>query len=90
MLSQFAMPLVPGGAGVPASGPVPAAGAGLLAGLGVLTCDIGPGLVGEVIELAGVREERRRLLPASAVVYFVLGCACSAGRTASGRRGTGR
>jgi len=88
MLSQFAMPLVPGGAGVPAlPGPVPAAGAGLLAGLGVLTCDIGPGLVGEVIELAGVREERRRLLPASAVVYFVLGLCLFSGADSIGPPG---
>ena len=43
------------------------------AGLGVLSCEISPGLVDEVIELAGCRERRRRLLPAQAVVYFVLG-----------------
>jgi hypothetical protein len=43
------------------------------AGLGVLSCEIRPGLVDEVIELAGCREKRRRLLPAQAVVYFVLG-----------------
>jgi Insertion element 4 transposase N-terminal/Transposase DDE domain len=43
------------------------------AGLGVLSCEISPGLVDEVIELAGCRERRRRLLPARAVVYFVLG-----------------
>ena len=43
------------------------------AGLGVLSCEISPGLVDEVIELAGCREKRRRLLPARAVVYFVLG-----------------
>jgi hypothetical protein len=39
----------------------------------VLSCEISPGLVDEVIELAGCRERRRRLLPAQAVVYFVLG-----------------
>jgi hypothetical protein len=43
------------------------------AGLGVLSAEISPGLVDEVIELAGCREKRRRLLPARAVVYFVLG-----------------
>ena len=43
------------------------------AGLGVLTCEVGPDLVNEVIEVAGCREKRRRLLPAQAVVYFVLG-----------------
>ena len=44
-----------------------------LAGLGVLSCEISPCLVDEVIGLAGCREKRRRLLPAQAVVYFVLG-----------------
>ena len=42
-------------------------------GLGVLTGEISPGMVDEVIELAGCRERRRRLLPARTVVYFVLG-----------------
>jgi Insertion element 4 transposase N-terminal len=42
-------------------------------GLGVLSCAISPDLVDEVVELAGCREQRRRLLPARAVVYFVLG-----------------
>jgi hypothetical protein len=39
----------------------------------VLSCEISPGLVDEVIEMAGCREKRRRLLPAHAVLYFVLG-----------------
>lgn len=62
-----------------AAGGVPSAGLpvdrwpGAGAGLGVLTCEITPGLVDEVIELAGCREKRRRLLPARTVVYFVLG-----------------
>jgi Insertion element 4 transposase N-terminal len=42
-------------------------------GLGVLTGEISPGMVDRVIELAGCREKRRRLLPARTVVYFVLG-----------------
>jgi hypothetical protein len=42
-------------------------------GLGVLTAEIGLDLVDEVIELAGCREKRRRLLPARTVVFFVLG-----------------
>jgi hypothetical protein len=51
-----------------------AGGAGChLPGLGVLTCEIGPGLVDDVIDVAGCREKRARLLPARAVVYFVLG-----------------
>jgi hypothetical protein len=41
--------------------------------LGVLTGEIAPALVDEVIELSGCREKRQRLLPAVAVVYFVLG-----------------
>jgi hypothetical protein len=54
---------------------VPAAPGGLaaLAGLGVLTGEITPELVDEVIDLSGCREKRQRLLPARAVVYFVLG-----------------
>jgi len=49
-------------------GPLPAP-----AGLGVLTAEITPELVDEVIDLSGCREKRQRLLPARAVVYFVLG-----------------
>lgn len=41
--------------------------------LGVLTGEITPALVDEVIELSGCREKRQRLLPARLVVYFVLG-----------------
>jgi hypothetical protein len=41
--------------------------------LGVLTVEITPELADEVIELAGCREKRQRLLPAVAVVDFVLG-----------------
>ena len=49
------------------------AGARHLSGLGVLTCEVSPGLVDEVVDLAGCREKRCRLLPARAVVFFVLG-----------------
>ncbi|MGP3965783.1 IS4 family transposase [Nonomuraea sp. 3N208] len=42
-------------------------------GLGVLTDEIPPEFVDEVVELSGCREKRHRLLPARAVVYFVLG-----------------
>ena len=42
-------------------------------GLGVLTGEISPGMVDEVIGLAGCREKRRRLLPARTVVFW-LGC----------------
>src|SRR5262249_27679346 len=58
-----------------------------LAGLGVLTCDIAPGLVSEVIEVAGAREQRRRLLPASAVAYFVLGLCPFSGADSAGPPG---
>ncbi|KQV11642.1 MULTISPECIES: IS4 family transposase [unclassified Kitasatospora] len=40
--------------------------------LGVLTEEITPEVVDEVLELTGRVERRRRLLPARAVVYFVL------------------
>ena len=50
------------------------AGAGCgVPGLGVLTGEISPELVDEVVDRAGCREKRVRLLPARAVVYFVLG-----------------
>lgn len=46
---------------------------GLPLRLGVLTEQIPPTLVDEVVGRTGRREQRRRLLPARAVVYFVLG-----------------
>jgi hypothetical protein len=36
-------------------------------------------LIAEAVEVSGVRERRRRLLPAVAVVVFVLGCALFCG-----------
>ena len=56
-------------------------------GLGVLTWEISPGLVDEVIELAGCREKRRRLLPARTVVYFVLGLCLFSGADSMGPPG---
>lgn len=47
--------------------------AGLAVRLGVLTREISPELVDEIVAATGRRERRRRLLPAAAVVYFVLG-----------------
>lgn len=41
--------------------------------LGALGRDLRPELLDEVIEQAGVREQRRRLLPARSVLVFVLG-----------------
>jgi Insertion element 4 transposase N-terminal/Transposase DDE domain len=56
-------------------------------GLGVLTGEISPGLVDQVIELAGCREKRRRLLPARTVVYFVLGLCLFSGADSMGPPG---
>ena len=60
-----------------------------LPGLGVLTGEISPELVDEVTGLAGCRQ-RVRLLPARAVVYFVLGLCLLSSEDSMGRRGTGR
>jgi hypothetical protein len=57
------------------------------AGLGVLAAGIGPGLVDEVVDLAGCREKRCRLLPARAVVYFVLGLCLFSGADSAGPPG---
>ncbi|MEV4502547.1 transposase domain-containing protein [Streptomyces klenkii] len=46
-----------------------------LSGLGLLTWVYPPGLVDRVVAACGRTEERRRLLPARLVVYFVLGLA---------------
>lgn len=56
-------------------------------GLGVLTREISPGLVDEVIERTGCREKRRRLLPARTVVYFVLGLCLFSGADSMGPPG---
>ena len=56
-------------------------------GLGVLTGEISPGVVDEVIGLAGCREKRRRLLPARTVVYFVLGLCLFSGADSTGAAG---
>jgi len=76
----------------PGDGPlaVPARGSGEppgVAGLGVLTGEIGPELVDRVIEMAGCREKRRRLLPARTVVYFVLGLCLFSGADSMGPPG---
>jgi len=56
-------------------------------GLGVLTGEISPELVELVIDLAGCREKRRRLLPARTVVYFVLGLCLFSGADRMGPPG---
>jgi hypothetical protein len=56
-------------------------------GLGVLTGEISPELVDQVVELAGRRERRRRLLPARTVVYFVLGLCLFSGADSMGPPG---
>ncbi len=61
--------------------------AGLLPGLGVLTSVITPELVDEVVDLAGCREQRRRLLPARVMVYFVLGMCLLSGEDSMGPPG---
>jgi hypothetical protein len=53
----------------------------------VLTGEISPGMVDEVIGLAGCREKRRRLLPARTVVYFVLGLCLFSGADSMGPPG---
>jgi len=63
------------------------AGARHLSGLGVLTCEVSPGLVDEVVDLAGCREKRSRLLPARAVVFFVLGMCLLSGEDSMGPPG---
>ena len=64
------------------------AGAGCgVAGLGVLTGEISPELVDEVVDRAGCREKRVRLLPARAVVYFVLGLCLLSGEDSMGPPG---
>jgi hypothetical protein len=82
LLAQSAMPALPVS--------VPGISAGrpeCLIGLGVLTGDVSPGLVDEVIELAGCREKRQRLLPARVVVYFVLGLCLFSGADSMGPPG---
>jgi len=55
--------------------------------IGVLTSQIPPELVDEVIEVTGCREKRRRLLPARAVVYLVLGMCLLSGSDRAGPPG---
>ena len=72
---------------MPAVVPAACEEAGLLPGLGVLTSVITPELVDEVVDLAGCRERRRRLLPASVMVYFVLGMCLLSGEDSVGPPG---
>src|SRR4051812_8889916 len=51
--------------------------------LGVLTAQIGPALVDEVVAAAGATQRRVRLLPARAVVYFVLALCLFSGADAA-------
>src|SRR3954466_283666 len=51
--------------------------------LGVLTAQIGPALVDEVVAAAGAAQRRVRLLPARAVVYFVLALCLFSGADAA-------
>jgi Insertion element 4 transposase N-terminal/Transposase DDE domain len=62
-------------------------GLAVSAGLGILTAEVSPELVDEVIDLCGCREKRQRLLPARAVVYFVLGLCLFSGADSHGPPG---
>lgn len=73
--------------GVSSSAAAAGGGGGFLSGLGVLTAEISPGLVDEVIEVAGCREQRRRKLPAVTMVYFVLGMCLLSGADSMGPPG---
>jgi hypothetical protein len=83
------MPVLPLSADDDPGLPVRGRGPGRLCpeGLGVLTGEISPGMVDQVIELAGCREQRRRLLPARTVVYFVLGLCLFSGADSMGPPG---
>src|SRR4051795_10837773 len=70
--------------GLSASGP---AERGWPLRLGVLTAQIGPALVDEVVAAAGATQRRVRLLPARAVVYFVLALCLFSGADAAGPPG---
>jgi hypothetical protein len=87
--AQCAMPVLPLSAAGGLGPPVWDRGSDLScpAGLGVLTGEISPGLVDEVIERAGCREKRRRLLPARTVMYFVLGLCLFSGADSMGPPG---
>jgi hypothetical protein len=55
--------------------------------LGVLTCEIPPGLIDEVVDAADCRERRRRKLPARLAMYFVLACCLFCGAERAGPPG---
>jgi hypothetical protein len=56
-------------------------------GPGILNSSISPDLVDQVIEEAGRREQRQRLLPARVAVYFVLGLSLFSGADNAGPPG---
>jgi transposase IS4-like protein len=87
--AQSAMPVLPPSADDDLGLPVHDRRSGRLCavGLGVLTGEISRGMVDQVIELAGCREKRRRLLPARTVVYFVLGLCLFSGADSMGLPG---
>src|SRR4051812_898456 len=55
--------------------------------LGVLTAQIDPALIDDVVAAAGATQRRVRLLPARAVVYFVLALCLFSGADAAGPPG---
>src|SRR3954453_16007005 len=78
---------VPSGVSSPVVGGWAAREQGLPLRLGVLAARVTPALVDEVVARAGARERRRRLLPARAVVYFVLGLCLFSGADGVGPPG---
>jgi hypothetical protein len=90
MLESATCPVPPVASSAAESGAaavVPESEKGLPLRLGVLTEQIPPALVDEVVVLAGRRERRCRLLPARAVVYFVLALCLFSSADAAGPPG---
>jgi hypothetical protein len=75
VLGAGPVPCAPPALSIPpaSTAPTSAAERGLPLRLGVLTEHIPPALVDEAVAAAGAQQRRVRLLPARAVVYFVLG-----------------
>src|SRR5947209_592465 len=71
----------------PSTGPSPGGSATVEKGwplrLGVLTAQVDPAMVDDVVDAAGATQRRTRLLPARAVVYFVLALCLFSGADAA-------
>ncbi len=86
VVSAVASSAAPDDCAVSAAVPTPAE-KGLPLRLGVLTEQITPAMVDEVVVHSGRRERRCRLLPARAVVYFVLALCLFSGADSAGPPG---